>query len=273
MSAHNGNIKLSISEAEVWRPQCEDFKIFFADDMTEIKAIDCEGNEIPFASASGPDVNIYQNDGTLTADRTLSGDSDTYSLTFEQLAEMLIQNSNGDQIRLRNDLVEIFSNLTDGTINLDAKNVVIGDPSLADASFKTVMEGRALVENVNGSGINPELEIRASNALALMEMNTTGGFDIIQTWRTDGVTRVVTAYDQSANNWQLAQTSINANVKLLMDFNANRFRIITPRIQMQLMPSYVSVAAAQADGSLVIGDLYRLSTGSAETQSRVRIKV
>lgn len=57
MSYKDGTFKRIIEEAGVTRPQAEDIKVFFADDMTEIKAIDSEGNEIPFASGAGPDLN------------------------------------------------------------------------------------------------------------------------------------------------------------------------------------------------------------------------
>jgi len=80
----SGNIKKSIEEAEAYNPQCEDFAIFWADDMTHIKAKDCRGNIIPFFAGAGVDLSIFTDDGNLDEDRLFGGDG--FSLTMSNFS-------------------------------------------------------------------------------------------------------------------------------------------------------------------------------------------
>ncbi len=71
-----GNILIEILETSVYNPAQENFKIFFADDMTTIKAKKSDGTIIPFDSNSG----IKQ---VYTASLNQSGVNDPTATIFE----------------------------------------------------------------------------------------------------------------------------------------------------------------------------------------------
>ena len=84
MSANNGNIRKEVEEIGVYKPQFEDFKVFFADDMTHIKAMLSDGSIIPFFSGAGIDESIYANDGQIT-DPVRVVDLDSKILVFDNI--------------------------------------------------------------------------------------------------------------------------------------------------------------------------------------------
>jgi hypothetical protein len=115
----SGNIFIEILEANVRNPNKENFKIFFADDMTEIKAKDSEGNIIPFAGSGGGAGNtIYNADDDLTSDRTVEGAG--FTLDFINLLQFRARANDINLLADRN--VSIFS--TTGYIQNSARNYV-----------------------------------------------------------------------------------------------------------------------------------------------------
>ena len=101
----NGNIKLISLWADRQLPPSEEFKIVYAVDVGEVRAVDSDGNQLFFAAASG-DGNIYDNDGSLTGDRVLDGDGK--SLTQNNLSGWSVEAA-GDVSLLNSDQSIILS--------------------------------------------------------------------------------------------------------------------------------------------------------------------
>lgn len=88
----NGNIKLIALWAERQLPPSEDFKLIYAEDVGEIRAIDSDDNQIFFAAAAG-DGNIYDNDGSLSGARTV--DLNSNQLTMNN-GDFLVETDSAD---------------------------------------------------------------------------------------------------------------------------------------------------------------------------------
>ncbi len=99
-----GNILIEVLEAEVYNPAQENFKIFFADDMTTIKAKKSDGTIIPFDSISGSgdllaSNNLSDVDNTTTAFNNIKQSATTISTGVGEIATQTEVNTGTDAIR------------------------------------------------------------------------------------------------------------------------------------------------------------------------------
>ena len=128
----NGNIKLISLWAERQLPPAEDFKIIYAVDVGEVRAIDSDGNQLFFAAASG-DGNIYDNDGSLSAARTVNNNG--FLLTING-GDTLIENAGGNSYvaNVGNEVVLGGANgvfIDNAVLNLNGSYSGGNDPEIA----------------------------------------------------------------------------------------------------------------------------------------------
>ena len=198
MSANNGNIKKELLELEVYKPQAEDFKIFFADDMTEVKAMLTDGTLIPFASAGGgtPNLQAVMDIGSFAYNLTTNveihrkvGDEEAiirlnpigaqmsgYNLVTGKTASVSTLDSGAVQLTVldgaNNQSINLAGGLAQGilvTDDIDSKGLVYG----ADYSANYI--NRSLVDKEYVNSLNG---IYGGNGVIEEERTVSGGVGI-----------------------------------------------------------------------------------------------
>lgn len=144
-----------------------------------------------------------------------------------------------------------------GTFQVNAQN---GNGTVLRARSTSNSEYIARMQDVNGLEHN---RFRASGRVDLAAQGNTP----VTIGGGSGSFSQFHQFSPTNSNSNLSIHTIESATKVCLDIKANG------KLIAAFIPVYLNVASAQADGSLQIGAMYRTTSGGANPDSQVRIKI